>query len=144
MLYKISDNAQFSCLLSRSGSINCPFAHLWGQPHSVIARTELKSPAEALLKRDWKCLFIPHMVVWGKVEEGEEKKPCNKCKFQLYSVISCILLLCNNSVIGDKHPTRLFLNGSQLLLDFPVCHFSGDNFTLKLFNQNSDSLLMSW
>lgn len=87
------------------------------------------------------------MVVWSKVEEGEEKNSCNKCKLQLSSVISCTCLLCNNSVICDNHPTRLFLNGSQLLLDFPVCHFSGENFTLELFNQNlfsPDAIIVSF
>lgn len=77
------------------------------------------------------------------MEEGEEKNSCNKRNLQLSSVISCTWLLCNNSVIGDNHPTRLFLNGFQLLLTFSVCHFSGENLTLELFNQNSDSLLMS-
>lgn len=126
---------QLSCLLSRSGSISCLFACLWWKQHFVI---------QIMPEKRFKMLYFhtTHRSV-GKVEEGEEENPSNRCKFQLFSLLACTLLLCNNAVIGDNHPTRWFKLFSAFSCFFWVPFLWG-NFTLKLFNQNSDCFLKLW
>lgn len=124
-----------SCLLSRSGSIRCPFACLWWEQHSVIAGTATAR------KEIENAVFSFYTQKYGAKWKRERRRtlPINVTSSYSLSLLALCCSVITLSLVTTIPSHRWFKLFSASSCFFCVPCLWGD-LTLKSFNQNSDSL----